>query len=846
MAVPEQIPVVNYVADGIVKKFDVPFEYDQQSDLHVYVDGAEPTIDKYYFDGNAFNFYIAPTIGQNVKIKRITPKERDTDYNLHTNTVRPKALNTDFDRLWYVLQEVFSDVGGLSQAVQDEIIARIQGDEDLLNQLTAEISARMLGDEAVTEDLKNYVNQVVGAIIGDPSFAGIDAKNVNDASGETQQQVNYNGGSKWHSRVGGYKLNERVVLTNGDIVKSTINGNTNDPNVNMTGWVKTNSASQIFDESGKTQQELTDFEPNLLNQTDAMPDTDITSVLQRFVKSADDTRKPTVTIPQNSINYELSAPIVIQEPTAIVGDKGATYDRGLGKQGWFLLKDGMTHAFDFGNYRTYQAGVYDPDNNISPNPADYWTFKNLGIKPDAGVTPRTQDGIRLTTQTNGPDRALQVDNASLRRLDRAIFIEKQLDAARIVSIASLNVENSVIADSNYGIYCDGRSFQTAIENNQIEQNYQASIWGRFDGPLRVINNIIEGAAQPKGIVIRNTEGSFNSSVQAVIESQYFEALQDSCIDAELRNGSALWLRGNRNYGTATTDYALIKQGSRTNLYNEEQERVTLEDGVRLNINSELTRNLDYSFYFKPTVTNWSATTVVHDIHRLQYANSDYVNISASVARSIAKIGNQLCYAIDTQTAFGSINMSVAVGDVLELSILVYADTLGTLNCNLSDESNLVASVPIANSSKKWVVATVIVRATAASTQFYLTPQINTATATGVKIAGFTIRNLGVGALGNKYLARPVEPIVNTIAGKHAQKYAYAGETLAANSSRSFDLVLSQDGNIGNIVQVALSTYTEGIAVSGIIRSGGVLRVTISNNKSESIVIPASTLLAIVL
>ena len=237
MAVPEQIPVVNYVADGIVKKFDVPFEYDQQSDLHVYVDGAEPTIDKYFFADNSFNFYIAPTVGQDVKIKRITPKERDTDYNLHTNTVRPRALNTDFDRLWYVLQEVFSDVGGLSQAVQDEIIARIQGDEDLLNQLTAEISARMLGDESVTEDLKNYVNQVVGAIIGDPSFAGIDAKNVNDASGETQQQVNYNGGSKWHSRVGGYKLNERVVLTNGDIVKSAEPNNTTNPNLDMTGWV---------------------------------------------------------------------------------------------------------------------------------------------------------------------------------------------------------------------------------------------------------------------------------------------------------------------------------------------------------------------------------------------------------------------------------------------------------------------------------------------------------------------------------------------------------------------------------------------------------------------------------
>ncbi len=35
---------------------------------------------------------------------------------------------------------------------------------------------------------------------------------------------------------GGYLKNARVMLANGDIVKSTVNENTNDPNVNMTGW----------------------------------------------------------------------------------------------------------------------------------------------------------------------------------------------------------------------------------------------------------------------------------------------------------------------------------------------------------------------------------------------------------------------------------------------------------------------------------------------------------------------------------------------------------------------------------------------------------------------------------
>ncbi len=96
--------------------------------------------------------------------------------------------------------------------------------------------------------LDDNVTEVVSTVAGNQNNPNTDmtgwilkpnkttAVNVADASGETQQQVNYNGGSKWHSRAGGYQANERVVLANGDIVKSTIDGNTNDPNVNMTGW----------------------------------------------------------------------------------------------------------------------------------------------------------------------------------------------------------------------------------------------------------------------------------------------------------------------------------------------------------------------------------------------------------------------------------------------------------------------------------------------------------------------------------------------------------------------------------------------------------------------------------
>lgn len=249
MAVPEQIPLVDYVADGTVKKFDVPFDYDQQEDLHLFVDGIPPTIDKYFFQDNAFNFYIAPTDGQKVRIERITPKKRDTDYDLHTNTIRPKALNNDFDRIWFAIQESYEDFGELSIQLQNEIIARIQADEEILAKLAQETADRILGDTTVSNDLKNYIDNMIALIIGDPSFDGINANKVNDGN-QTQDQINLYGGKKYDMPVGGYPIGGVVLLDNGDFVKSTIPNNTNDPNVNMTGW--SNPIQEVKSKQRKT------------------------------------------------------------------------------------------------------------------------------------------------------------------------------------------------------------------------------------------------------------------------------------------------------------------------------------------------------------------------------------------------------------------------------------------------------------------------------------------------------------------------------------------------------------------------------------------------------------------
>lgn len=57
---------------------------------------------------------------------------------------------------------------------------------------------------------------------------------------------------------GGYLKNARVMLTNGDIVKSTVDGNTNDPNVDMTGWVRTNESSQLSYLNRSVKEKLDD------------------------------------------------------------------------------------------------------------------------------------------------------------------------------------------------------------------------------------------------------------------------------------------------------------------------------------------------------------------------------------------------------------------------------------------------------------------------------------------------------------------------------------------------------------------------------------------------------------
>ena len=117
-----------------------------------------------------------------------------------------------------------------------------------------------------------------------------------------------------------YKLNKRVVLTNGDIVKSTIDGNSNDPNVGMTGWVSANAASQIFDASGMTQQEINDNGFVLVD-----------SRKLGLVGDIEDDQASAVAACNNYVNaipVHKDTPIVLRLPKGLVrSSMGFTFDR---------------------------------------------------------------------------------------------------------------------------------------------------------------------------------------------------------------------------------------------------------------------------------------------------------------------------------------------------------------------------------------------------------------------------------------------------------------------------------------------------------------------------------------
>jgi hypothetical protein len=214
-----------------------------------------------WFFGNA------PATGKKITVQRNTPFRRDGDFQSYDNSFRPGPVNKGFDWIWLKLQELGVADWILSNRINDlrayvdkqdnvlqDNIDSLKNyvddkDDELRNYLLNAIQEQGVALDQL-EEYYSYLMQQLAQVAIDRGWA---ASFIVSADGSTQQEINDFGGAKWWDKPLGYGIGATVKLDNGDIVKSTVDGNTHNPNTDMTGWKKP-QASDIFYDSGYSVQ----------------------------------------------------------------------------------------------------------------------------------------------------------------------------------------------------------------------------------------------------------------------------------------------------------------------------------------------------------------------------------------------------------------------------------------------------------------------------------------------------------------------------------------------------------------------------------------------------------------
>lgn len=105
MPVQEQTPYIKYVANGVTQTFSTEFDCESKDQLVVMLNGEEPAFTSWSYADKQVTFVTAPVVNTVVELKRQSKLNRTTDYQSFNHTLNYKALNSDFDRIWYAIQE---------------------------------------------------------------------------------------------------------------------------------------------------------------------------------------------------------------------------------------------------------------------------------------------------------------------------------------------------------------------------------------------------------------------------------------------------------------------------------------------------------------------------------------------------------------------------------------------------------------------------------------------------------------------------------------------------------------------------------------------------------------------
>ncbi len=229
MAVQEQTPYVEYVANGITTSFELEFDCDNQNHLIVLVDDVEPVVGAWSFSNGAVVFNAAPENGKKITIQRNTPFSRNTDYQSYNNSFRPPAVNKDFDWIWLKLQELGVMDWILGNRIDDLKNYVDDRDDELRAYLLEEIRKQGVALDQL-DDYYNYLMQRLAQIAvdkgWDASFVVYKGENLQDV---LEHQENLNAAQAERNK-------DQINARDWGILP------TNPPEVNSANWFALNNA----------------------------------------------------------------------------------------------------------------------------------------------------------------------------------------------------------------------------------------------------------------------------------------------------------------------------------------------------------------------------------------------------------------------------------------------------------------------------------------------------------------------------------------------------------------------------------------------------------------------------
>lgn len=179
MAVQDVIPYSEALGNGVSKQFPLGFPCDKKESLKVKINEIEVSTEHWFLNQNTVIFNTAPETNVLIQFERSTKAIRTTDYATYNDSLRGDVLNSDFDRIWWKLQEL-----GLSDWLLRQYVDR--KDDELKAFLLEEIQKQGVALDQL-DDYYNYLMQRLAQIAVDK---GWDASFVVDASGKTQQFIN--------------------------------------------------------------------------------------------------------------------------------------------------------------------------------------------------------------------------------------------------------------------------------------------------------------------------------------------------------------------------------------------------------------------------------------------------------------------------------------------------------------------------------------------------------------------------------------------------------------------------------------------------------------------------------